>query len=227
MIGEFIQAARRQKRWTQVRTARELGVSQGYVALLEGGHRHPSRALLHRLTRALSLPPTAVPAAASNTPVGADQLAADLANLGYLGFRHLRRTRQATKNPAVVLLSALQATRLEPRIAEALPWLVMTYPDLDWNWLVPRVKALDLQNKAGFVLTLARQLAERTQAAAVDALRAKEEIFERSRLVHEEAFGQTTLTEAEKRWLRVHRSPEARRWNVLSSLTVEHLNDVG
>ena len=38
-------------------------------------------------------------------------------------------------------------------MAEALPWLVMTYANLDWDWLVPQVKALDLQNKAGFVLT--------------------------------------------------------------------------
>ena len=227
MTGHTIQTARRQKGWTQVRMARELGVSQGYVALLEGGHRHPSPALLRRMAKALGLPPTALPATAPAAPVGADELATDLANLGYPGFRHLRRPRRATKNPAGVLLSALHVPRLEPRMAEALPWLMMTYAELDWDWLVPQVKALDLQNKAGFVLTLARQLAERTHSPVVDALRAQEDLLERSRLVREDAFGQTTLTEVEKRWLRVNRSPEASHWNVLSGLVAEHLSHAG
>ena len=227
MTGNTLQAARRQKGWTQVRAAREFRVSQGYVALLEAGHRRPSPALQRRLAKALDLPPTAVAPVVPTAPMSADELGADLANLGYPGFVHLRRPRRAAKNPAGVLLSAVQARHLEPRMAEALPWLVLTYADLDWNWLMPQVKALDLQNKLGFVVTLARQLAERGHAPAVEALRAQEDMLEHSRLVREDPFGHTTITEAETRWLRVNRSPEARRWNVLSSLAAEHLSHAG
>lgn len=227
MTGETLQTARRRKNWTQVRTARELGVSQGYVALLERGLRQPSPALQRRMAKALDLPPTALSPSVPERPVDADRLAAELSNLGYPRFRHLRRPRQVALNPAVVLLSALRSERLEPRAAEALPWLVATFPDLDWDWLVPRVKALDLQNRLGFVVTLARQLAARMNAASASVLREREALLDRSRLVREDVFGRTTTTEAEKRWLRATRPPEAGHWNVLSSLTAEHLSHVG
>ncbi len=224
MTGAMLQSARRRKKWTQVRAARALGVSQGYVALLEQGLRQPSPALQRRMAKVLDLPPTALAPSAPERPVDADDLAAELANLGYPGFRHLRRPRQAAKNPAAVLLLALRSDRLEPRSAEALPWLVSTFQDLDWGWLVPRVKALDLQNRLGFVVTLARQLAERMNAPGAGALREQEASLDRSRLVREDVFGRTTLTEAETRRLRTTRPPEASHWNVLSSLTVDHLS---
>ena len=227
VTGEALQTARRRKVWTQVRTARELGVSQGYVALLERGLRQPSPALQRRLAKVLDLPPTALSPSLSERSADADRLAAELSNLGYPGFRHLRRPRLVARNPAAVLLSALRSERLEPRAAEALPWLVATFPDLDWEWLVPRVKALDLQNKLGFVVTLARQLAERMNVASASVLREREALLDRSRLVREDVFGRTTMTETEKRWLRTTRPPEASHWNVLSSLTAEHLSHAG
>lgn len=146
---------------------------------------------------------------------------------GIPGFRHPRRSRQTSKNPAAVLLSALRSEHLEPRSAEALPWLVVTFPALDWHWLIPRVKRVktfDLQNKVGFVVTLARQVAERTNLPAVDALLGREHLLERSRLVREDVFGPTMMTEVEKQWSRSNRSPEASHWNLLSSLTAEHLS---
>lgn len=224
LTGDALRRARRLKGWTQVRTARELGVSQGYVALLEKGLRAPSTTLQRRMARALDLPPTAVSPVEPGAPADAADLATDLANLGYPGYQHLRRPRLGAKNPAAVLLSGLRADRLEPRSAEALPWLVVTFPDLDWDWLVPRAKTLDLQNKLGFVVTLARQVAKSTNAPVAEALRNREELLERSRLVREDAFGRTTMTEAERRWLSANRPPEARHWNVLSSLTAEHLS---
>lgn len=227
MTSSVLQTARLQKGWTQVQAARELRVSQGYVALLEAGLRQPSLALQRRMVSKLDLPPTAVAPTVSRATVDSETLAADLADLGYPGFSHLRRLRKATKNPAEVLLSALKPDHLEPRSAEALPWLVVTFAHLDWDWLVPQVKALDMQNRLGFVVTLARQLAERTNAAAVETLRAREAALDRSRLVREDVFGRTTMTEAEKRWLRVNRPPEASHWNVLSNLAVEHLTHAG
>jgi hypothetical protein len=126
-----------------------------------------------------------------------------------------------------VLLAALRESELEPRLAEALPWLVAGYPALEWEWLIPLAKTFDLQNKLGFVVTLARQLAERNGSPSAGALRATEALLERSRLMREDTFGQPAISEADERWLRKNRSPEAAHWNVLTSLTVEHLRDAG
>jgi transcriptional regulator with XRE-family HTH domain len=225
MTGGMLRAARLEKGWTQAQAAREFGVSQGYVALLEAEDRLPSEALKLVMVRKLGLPPTAV------TPVegrsaNAERLAADLADLGYPGFAHLARARRVPRNPAAVLLDALQVDQLEARAVEALPWLVATFSDFDWDWLVPRAKALDLQNRLGFVVTLARELAERSKSPSAETLRARELGLERSRLVREDAFGRSSMTEAERRWLRANRPESAARWNVLSNLTAEHLQDV-
>lgn len=226
MTGEMLRAARLQKGWTQAQAAYEFGVSQGYVALLEGGARQPSEGLRLVMVKKLGLPPTAAPLL-EGRPADSDRLAADLADLGYPGFAHLVRSRRVTRNPAAVLLDALHVDRLEARTVEALPWLVARFPDLDWDWLVPRAKASDLQNRLGFVVTLARQLAERFRSPTAESLRARELGLERSRLVREDAFGRSSMTEAERRWLRTNRPESAARWNVLSNLTAEHLQDVG
>ena len=226
MTGEMLRAARLRKGWTQAQTARELGVSQGYVALLEGGLRQASERLRRLMVKKLDLPPTAF-LPAEGQSVDAERLAADLANLGYPGFTHLVRRQRATRTPAGVLLDALQTDHLEPRAVEALPWVVATFPDLDWDWLVPRVKALDLQNRLGFVVALARQLAERSNGPTAVALRGQELGLERSRLVREDAFGRSGMTETERRWLRKNRPEPAAHWNVLSNLTAEHLRDAG
>ena len=226
MTAEMLRAARLQKGWTQDQAAHEFGVSQGYVALLEGGARQPSERLRLVMVKKLGLPPTAVPLV-EGRPADSDSLAADLADLGYPRFEHLVRARRVTRNPAAVLLDALQVEHLEARTVEALPWLVATFPDLDWDWLVPRAKALDLQNRLGFVVTLARQLVERSKSPTAEPLRARELGLERSRLVREDAFGRSSMTEAERRWLRTNRPESAARWNVLSNLTAEHLHDVG
>jgi hypothetical protein len=43
----------------------------------------------------------------------------------------------------------------------ALPWVALEYPDLNWDWLVDRVKVTDCQNRLGFVVAPARQVAVR------------------------------------------------------------------
>jgi transcriptional regulator with XRE-family HTH domain len=225
MTGEMLFTARRKKGWTQVQAAEALGVSQGYVALLEQGTRQPSDRLRRRLAKALDLPAVA-PTSSSLTPGDFDALARALAHLGYPGFRHLQRSGHR-ENPAALLFAALAEEGLEARLAEALPWLVMTYADLDWEWLVPRVKQHDLQNRLGFVLSLARRLAEREHSGLAEALERREAALERSRLVREDVFGRTKLTDAEKHWLRNHRPPAATHWNMLSTLSPEHLSHVG
>jgi len=219
-----LKAARTARGWSQQETAMKLRVSQAYLSLLETGRRHPSPRLSARLARLFDLPATAVPVRTESRAMGPADLVATLASLGYAPFRHFSRDT-ALVNPAEVLFAALRAETLEPRVAEALPWLVYRYHDLDWNWLLPRAKANDLQNRLGFVVALAGRLAEtRRETAKVQTLHSVEALLERSKLVHEDVFGRSALTNAESQWLREHRPEDARNWNVLSNLTVEHLH---
>jgi hypothetical protein len=45
-------------------------------------------------------------------------------------------------------------------------------------------------------------------------------------LQREDAF-RSSMTEAERRWLREHRPPEAAHWNLLTNLTASALADAG
>ena len=195
-----------------------LGVSQGYWSLLEGGQRRLSARLSRRFAQVFGSA-TSAPA-----PPSLDDVVTRLAQLGYPGFQH-RRRETARERPEEVLVEALQQNSLEPRVAEALPWVACEYADLDWVWLLDRAKRMDLQNRLGFVVTLARQLAERRgDSATAKKLHDVEQLVERSRLVREDVFGRTSLTTAETEWLREHRPSPARHWNLLTNLTVENLH---
>src|SRR2546422_488072 len=109
-------------------------------------------AALYRLSAtALPVPETAPEGAAANP----DKLARQLSGLGYPGFAHLAALKA---NPAAVVLEALLQKDLEVRFAEALPWVLLTYPDLDWSWLVRHAKLQDAQNRLGFLVALAKNL---------------------------------------------------------------------
>jgi hypothetical protein len=127
-------------------------------------------------------------------------------------------------NPAEVLLAALRQDSLESRLTEALPWVVLKYPELDWDWLVERAKVHDVQNRLGFVVAMARQLAERGQNKAVSSrLLALEGKLSRSRLADEGTLCHESMTQAERKWLRAHRSEGASAWNLLTDLKAEDL----
>ena len=150
-----------------------------------------------------------------------DELARALGTLGYEGFRHLPAPRMR-RNPADLLLAALENPALESRLAEALPWLAWRFAALDWEYVVSRAKMLDLQNRLGFVVTLGKQLADQhgdTQSS--ELLRSVEERLRNSVLARADALGR--LTKAERDWLERERPSEARQWNVLSDMRVEHL----
>ena len=74
--------------------------------------------------------------------------AATLGALGYAGFSHLAATGKL-ENPAVVVLTAVQQQNLESRLTEALPWLLLHYPNLNWDWLVDAARRRNLQNRLG------------------------------------------------------------------------------
>ena len=221
MSEATFRAARLEHGWTQSETAVRLGVSQGYVSLVESGRRPASRALLRRAQRVLGLPATTLPTGQA-LQLDAAGLAGALAALGYPGFAFLRSRRRL--NPAEVLLAALRTPNLEARALEALPWVAVEFVSLDWDWLLAQVKLNDVQNRLGFVVTLALRLAERREAAAtVSILTAVEERLQRSRLVREDTLCHESMTHAERVWLRSHRPADARRWNLLTDVALEEL----
>jgi transcriptional regulator with XRE-family HTH domain len=226
MTGRDLRTARVTKGLSQVDAAVRLGVSQPYIAMLEGGQRRLTPRLTVRVAKLYGLAPTVVPRSQPDLPVRVDAatLARDVAGLGYPGFAHLRSPTWTPKNPGDVLLSALAQADLEPRLVEALPWLVLRYSTLDWTWVVREAKVRDLQNRLGFVVTLARQVATRVaDEQKARALRDLEARLESSRLAREDTLGRTSLPEAERRWLLEHRPDAARHWNLLTDWTADAL----
>lgn len=102
---------------------------------------------------------------------------------------------------AAALAAALLLDDLETRVVEALPWLVEKHPGLDWNWLLARAKLGDAQNRLGFLVQLALE-----RGGGAEGLRGVLGSVERARLVREDTLCQASATEAERRWLRKHRS---------------------
>jgi hypothetical protein len=112
---------------------------------------------------------------------------------------------------------------IDARVVEALPWVLLKYPDLDWAWLVREAKVDDLQNRLGFLVSVARQLAEvRGEAETAKKLAKQEQTLEGSRLQREGAFRES-LTDAERRWLRENRPAYATYWNMLSTVNASEL----
>ena len=225
MSSSWLREGRTKKGWTQAQTAKRLGVSQTYLSLLESGRRPLSRPLARKAQREFEVPATALPVASPSLVKTAapDELAGALAALGYPGFTHLKRGRRT--NPAELPLAALSASDMEPRLAEALPWVVWKHADLNWNWLLAQARLRDLQNRVGFVVALAKAVADRHHdAEAAKALDRVEAALEPSRLAREDTLARESMTQAERRWLRTHRPPSAEHWNLLTGLTPDQLS---
>jgi len=223
--------ARKKLGLRQADVSRELGVSQAYVSMVERGERDWPRGRLAKAVRVYGLSPAAL-ALPSNaegpSAVDPDELMKDLAALGYPGFSHVRARRQ--KNPAQVLLTALAQPDLDSRLTEALPWLVLKFEDLNWEWLVRNAKSNDLQNRLGFVTTLARRLAELntpdSASKKAQRLAEREAELERSRLEREDTLCGQSLTRAERLWLEESRPPDAARWHLWTDLAPQHIRYV-
>jgi transcriptional regulator with XRE-family HTH domain len=227
MTHQQLKAGRRKSGLTQVEAAQRLNVSQPYLSQLEKGERPITDELARAATDLYDLPATALPVkttVAAEKVANSAKLARQLSNLGYPGFAHLRSRSKA--NPASVLLEALLQQDLEVRLSEALPWVLLRYPELDWPWLVRHLKVHDAQNRLGFLLTLAKDVAQSQPAfaSAFGKLSVVEQELERARLVAENTLCRESMPEAERRWLREHRSPAARHWNLLTSLNAEQLS---
>lgn len=209
---------------TQARAAVRLGLSQPYLSQLERGRRDVTTTVAVAAAKLYRLPPTALapPVDPPAVPTESESLAHQLAALGYPGYGHLRKSPLV--NPALVALNCVSKEDLDGRVAEAMPWVLAHYPELDWPWLLAQAKLRNVQNRLGFLVMVARNVAERrSDNVAAKKLSWVETELEPARLAAETTLGRESMPEAEKAWLRRHRSAEARHWSVLSGMKAEEL----
>jgi hypothetical protein len=127
-------------------------------------------------------------------------------------------------NTSRVLLTALAQKSLDARVAEALPWVAMKYAQPD-QWLVENARKFSLRNRLGFVVSLARRVAEmRHEGSKATELTQLENLLDDSRLAKENSFYRPPRTESEKEWLRKNRTEDAAHWNLLTDMRPEHLS---
>jgi transcriptional regulator with XRE-family HTH domain len=220
MSGAQVRAARARLGLTQQQAARRWRLSQTYVSLVE----HDKRPAPGRLARLLA---RTEPRMATGLPLDGPRAKADdlprlLGALGYPGFAYLASSAHLA-NPAVVVLAALRMPVVPTRVTEGLPWLLATFVDLDWSWLLGQAKLFSVQNRLGFLVNLARRVADRRgEAEAVRRLTQVEQTLDDARLAKEDTLGRD-LTEVEREHLRQHRPPAALHWNLLTSLRAEDL----
>jgi transcriptional regulator with XRE-family HTH domain len=216
-----LKTARQAAGWTQQEAASRLGVSQPYYCQLESGSRPLTPEFMRTAYRKLRLSPVTLPLpplASNLSPLPHDELAAVLAWLGYPGFAHLRKA--GPMNPAELVARSLPHSDLDPRIVEALPWVLSSFHELDWQWLAATSRLQNLQNRLGFLVSLAERLAK---PGAKETLRTVLRDLELSRLATEGTLCRDNMSQPERDWVRKHRPAEAAHWNLLTTLSVDQL----
>jgi transcriptional regulator with XRE-family HTH domain len=210
---------------TQVTAARSLGVTQPYLSQLEKGLRVASDRLARRAARLYELPPTVLPLPATQNvrDVSPNDLQRRFAALGYPGFEHVRSG--AVTNPAEAVLNAVVKRDLDTRLVEAVPWVLSTYTDLDWDWLRDHAKLRNAQNRLGYLVWLADETSRMLPArqGAVEVLSKWRMELEEARLASESTLCRDSMPEREKTWLRKNRPEAAVHWNLLTSLSADQL----
>lgn len=153
-------------------------------------------------------------------------LADALGSLGYPGFINLFSDMEAEQNhdPAVVLLAAVSCDNLDERVVEALPWLILRYPHLDWDWAVREARDRNAQNRLGYIVGLALRVGASSAGNDELLLRlsaVEEKLFD-YRLDKEDTLC-VRVPEGRRKSLRETRPPEARQWNLLTDLAPRDL----
>ena len=223
MTSAKLRNVRRQRGWNQKEMARHLGVSQTLVSLWERGERKfPKRRLQQLGQLGVDVDATELPMRDQLNLAKVDY-AQELSNLGYPGFAHFQ-SGEPSWNPAQLLVNALAEHYLDRRVVEALPWLVLRYSEMDWDWVRCQAKLRDLQNRLGFTLALAKKLAvQKQQSDVADRLGQQEESLRGSLLAKEDTYCNDRMTQSERKWLQTRRSPDATTWHLLSDLEPAYL----
>jgi transcriptional regulator with XRE-family HTH domain len=223
MTPHEFKSARLNKGWNQTRAAAKLGVSQAHLNCLERGKRRLTPELVRHATSVYGLSPETLPTPVAFTqqPVDDQMLTEMLARLEYPGFAYMT-TRTHKKNPSEFLLMALSQQSLDARVAAGLPWVALKFAQ-SAPWLVENARKFNLQNRLGFVVTLAKRVAESHNSSRLLELSQLQQTLDESRLVKEDFLPRPPRTESEKEWLRNNRTQDAAHWNLLTRMRPEHL----
>ena len=153
-----------------------------------------------------------------------------LASLGYPGFAYLVPyfNDQGAFDPTELIQWAVIQDVLDVRLIEAIPWLIAAYAaKIDWGKLINNVREHGAQNRLGYLVCLALDLAESKQSLSHPETR---QLLKGSLLQLQEirqSQEQTLMEEwcgpALRAWMRVNRSREASEWHLLSTLTTNHV----
>ena len=216
-VGHF-KRARKQAGLTQQRAAAKLRVCQSYLSMVENGQRALSPELARRMVHVYKLSPVSFPPSAARwdpKTVDPEQLAADLAGLGYPGFAYLRK-RRSTRNPGETLayrpgsrpfgVAPLRGSPVAG--AQALGdghGMARKGGQAPRSAESPRCRSFGLARNAGSRASLPNPQRD----AALEQL---ESTLKRSLLAREEGLGAANLAihETEEKWLKEHRPKEAR-----------------
>jgi transcriptional regulator with XRE-family HTH domain len=223
MTGRALREARVRAKLTQRGAAARLGVSQPYYSQLENGSRRMTWELARVAVKRLRISPVLLPLPSLSLqvkPLVPADIAAALGALEYPGFLHAAQQR-ALLNPAELLVRVLVHENLDPRLVEALPWLLAKFSNLDRQWLLGQCRLLNLQNRLGYLVELADGLTrQRNHDLALTQWLTE---LDASRLAVEGTLCRESMTEPERRWVRKHRPPAAAHWSLLTTLDVDQL----
>jgi transcriptional regulator with XRE-family HTH domain len=216
LTGQALETARKRKGVSQVEAAKLLGLSQPMLSHMETGRRNVSTEVARRAVNLFGADPTVLPLTTAKRHSEAD-LVTELGALGYPGFAHLTGS---LRNPAEILFDALDRSDLDVRATEGLPWLVLQYPNLDWTWLLRELKLRNRQNRLGFVVSLADNMARRLRRKdVVQSLEMILQELEDARLVKEDTLCQESWPASRKKHVRSVRSRLAAHWNLDTRLS--------
>jgi transcriptional regulator with XRE-family HTH domain len=220
MTGQTLRQARTDLGMSQLDAAARLGVSQPLLSLMEKGERSVTPAVAEKAVAQLRATPALLPVSAQ-TRHNDHQLAADLGALGYPGYSYLQGQ---LRNPAELLFDALNRSDLDARVVEALPWLPLQYPNLDWEWLTTQAKLRNRQNRLGFVVALSAKVAK-NQARPDVAKRLSQvvKLLEESRLAKTDTLCQESWPPSQRKFAHQRRSALAAHWKMDTRLTEENL----
>ena len=151
--------------------------------------------------------------------------------LGYPPFMNLFTEMEAEyqHDAGIVLMAALSCEKLDDRVVEALPWVVLRFETLDWAWLVAEARRRQVQNRLGFVVGMALKVAAEGRVTTMERLTRlsalEEELFE-CRLEKED-LKWVAVAPAQRKARTERRSRDAKQWGLFSEMQVDDLAYVG
>lgn len=152
-----------------------------------------------------------------------ERIAHGLASAGYPGFAHCSMSANIIAEE--VLCDALLQTNLDCRVIEGLPWLIWKLWATDFSPVIAFATFHNVQNRLGFLVSLARQLSEQGNNTDRTAkLIAVEGQLITRRLTKEDFFFREVQQPLEYEYLRKVRSSVAKVWRLVTDLKVEHLD---